>query len=79
MASLEYTSGKLTKVTDEAGRATNLTYTTVQGVTCLTQIAFQDGAKAKYTYYDTADASEKARMQTAYDAEANYGIEYSYS
>ena len=79
LASLEYTSGKLTKVTDEAGRATNLTYTTVQGVTCLTQIAFQDGAKAKYTYYDTANASEKARMKTAYDAEANYGIEYSYS
>ena len=79
LASLEYSGGKLTKVTDEADRATNLTYTTVQGVTCLTQIAFQDGAKAKYTYYDTADASEKARMKTAYDAEANYGIEYSYS
>ena len=37
------------------------------------EVTYPDAAKAQYTYYASG------RLKTAYDEEANYGIEYSYS
>ena len=79
LATFTYTNGKLTSVADEAGRVTSFAYTTVQEIVCLTEITFPDGAKAQYTYFNSTSFYKRARMQTAYDAEANCGIEFSYS
>ena len=79
LATLTYSNNHLTSITDEANRVTGLSYTTVQGITCLREITFPDGQKAQYTYKDSANFYEQARLEAAYDAESNYGIEFSYS
>jgi len=80
LATLSYTSGKLTTITSEgSAKSITLSYSTVQSTTCLTSITFPGSKVANYTYFNTTAAAEKARLQTAYDADAKYGIEYSYS
>ena len=80
LATFSYTSGKLTTITSEGSAKTiTLSYSTVQSTTCLTSITFPGSKVANYTYFNTTAAAEKARMKTAYDADAKYGIEYSYS
>lgn len=54
--------------------------TTENNAALLTSILYPDGKEARYTYYTGASAhfSARQRLKTAYDAEANYGVEYSY-
>ena len=80
LATLSYTSNKLTTITSEGTAKTiTLGYGTAQSTTCLTSITFPGSKVVNYTYFNTTAAAEKARLKTAYDADAKYGIEYSYS
>ena len=76
----------LKSVTDEAGRVTSFDYTIytdpegiLAPVTCLTTITFPDGETAEYNYFSNTKFYRWAKMESAYDTEANYGIEFSYS
>ncbi len=75
-----------TSDTEKAKRRTTLSVTTVSEKSLLTTIAYSDGASAQYCYYGQADTDyadcneqEQYRLASAYDGEANYGLEYSYS
>ena len=68
-------NNQLTGVVDQAGRTTTLSYTSQSGKYQLNTITFPDGVKAYYSYYD----GESALLKRAYDNEAKYGIEYTYT
>ena len=85
-SSAESYTNFLKSVTDEAGRVTSFGYTILQApngeheaITCLTSITFPDGVKAQYSYMEDPTFYRWAKMESAYDTEANYGIAFSYS
>ena len=72
LALLTYDAGGfLTKITDEAGRETNLTTYVTGGITFLSEITYPDSVKANY-YYDLTG------MVGTRDMESNLGIRYEY-
>ena len=63
---------EITGIYDEARRETFLTYTPIDGVQYLTGLTYPDGQTVSYSY-------SSGRLNTAYDNEADYGIEYAYT
>lgn len=60
-------------------RITLGTTTLSNGYLMLTSLTYPDGVTAQYSYFTGASYYNNYRLKTAYDAEANYGIEFSYS
>ncbi len=70
IATLTYTNGFLTGLTDEGGRNTTIVYSSERVI----KINHSDGTQARFTYNSTT-----GNMTYAYDAESQYGIQYGYN
>lgn len=69
ICTFQYSNNRLSSITDYAGRVTSYTYDATGN---LTKVAHPDKTEAQYTYSSTG------HLTGMYDAEAKYGIEYTY-
>ncbi len=70
ICTFQYSNNRLSSITDYAGRVTSYTYDANGN---LTKVTHPDKTEAKYTYSSTG------HLTGMYDAEAKYGIEYTYN
>ena len=78
---LEYEGNFLKKLTTASNRVITLVQTAASSTyTNLTAIQFPGGVTAQYTYFGLAEKFWRSnKLLRAYDAAANYGVEFSYS
>ena len=78
---LEYEGDFLKKLTTASNRVITLVQTAASSTyTNLTAVNFPGGVTAQYTYFGLGEKFWRSnKLLRAYDAEANYGVEFSYS